>query len=167
MKEDGVLVRPPPTCESPCFPGKGDEVAPTEAHHVILSRRSGVGRDLPPAISKACTLYASQRLLTLTVDQALSALAHLKKVGQLQILHDLSLALTSLWARPRQLLSGGEAQRLKLASEMRRSQGRHPLHLRRAHHRAASAGRGNAHRRAAEASSSTAPPSWSSSTTWT
>ncbi|MFR5091138.1 MAG: hypothetical protein ACLTDR_03085 [Adlercreutzia equolifaciens] len=89
-------------------------------------------------------------VLTLTVDQALSALAHLKKVwDKLQILHDLGLGYLTLGeATP--ALSGGEAQRLKLASEMRRSQD-DTLHLRRAHHRTASAGRGNAHRRAAEA----------------
>ncbi len=59
------------------LPGKGrPRSPPTEAHHVILSRRSE-SKDLTPAISKACTLYR---------------------------------------------LSGGEAQRLKLASEMRRSQ---------------------------------------------
>lgn len=61
-------------------------------------------------------------VLTLTVDQALSALAHLKKVrDKLQILHDLGLGYLTLGeATP--ALSGGEAQRLKLASEMRRNQ---------------------------------------------
>lgn len=61
-------------------------------------------------------------VLTLTVDQALVALAHLKKVrDKLQILHDLGLGYLTLGeATP--ALSGGEAQRLKLASEMRRSQ---------------------------------------------
>ena len=60
-------------------------------------------------------------VLTLTVDQALSALAHLKKVrDKLQILHDLGLGYLTLGeATP--ALSGGEAQRLKLASEMRRN----------------------------------------------
>ena len=61
-------------------------------------------------------------VLTLTVDQALVALANLKKVrDKLQILHDLGLGYLTLGeATP--ALSGGEAQRLKLASEMRRSQ---------------------------------------------
>ena len=61
-------------------------------------------------------------VLTLTVDQALVALAHLKKVrDKLQILHDLGLGYLTLGeATP--ALSGGEAQRLKLASEMRRNQ---------------------------------------------
>ena len=61
-------------------------------------------------------------VLTLTVDQALVALANLKKVrDKLQILHDLGLGYLTLGeATP--ALSGGEAQRLKLAGEMRRSQ---------------------------------------------
>ena len=61
-------------------------------------------------------------ILTLTVDQALAALSHLKKVrDKLQILHDLGLGYLTLGeATP--ALSGGEAQRLKLASEMRRNQ---------------------------------------------
>ncbi len=61
-------------------------------------------------------------VLTLTVDQALVALAPMKKVrDKLQILHDLGLGYLTLGeATP--ALSGGEAQRLKLASEMRRNQ---------------------------------------------
>ena len=61
-------------------------------------------------------------ILSLTVDQALAALAPLKKVrGKLQTLHDLGLGYLTLGeATP--ALSGGEAQRLKLASEIGRSQ---------------------------------------------
>ncbi len=98
-------------------------------------------------------------VLTLTVDQALSALAHLKKVwDKLQILHDLGLGYLTLGeATP--ALSGGEAQRLKLASEMRRSQddtlfifdeptiGLHPLDVETLHRRAAEAHRARRHRR--------------------
>ncbi len=61
-------------------------------------------------------------MLSLTVDQALAALPHLKKVhSKLQTLHNLGLGYLTLGeATP--ALSGGEAQRLKLASEMRRDQ---------------------------------------------
>lgn len=61
-------------------------------------------------------------ILSLTVDQALAALPHLKKVhSKLQTLSGLGLGYLTLGeATP--ALSGGEAQRLKLASEMRRDQ---------------------------------------------
>lgn len=61
-------------------------------------------------------------MLSLTVDQALAALPHLKKAhSKLQTLSSLGLGYLTLGeATP--ALSGGEAQRLKLASEMRRDQ---------------------------------------------
>ena len=61
-------------------------------------------------------------VLGLTVDEALASLAHLKRVeGKLRTLHDLGLGYLTLGeATP--ALSGGEAQRLKLANEMRRHQ---------------------------------------------
>ena len=61
-------------------------------------------------------------ILSLTVDQAMAALPHLKKVhSKLVTLHNLGLGYLTLGeATP--ALSGGEAQRLKLASEMRRDQ---------------------------------------------
>ena len=61
-------------------------------------------------------------LMAMTVDQALSRLQRLKKVAaKLQILHTLGLGYLTLGeATP--ALSGGEAQRLKLASEIGRRQ---------------------------------------------
>lgn len=65
---------------------------------------------------------ALPEILSLTVDEALVALRALKKVqGKLEILSNLGLGYLTLGeATP--ALSGGEAQRLKLASEMRRNQ---------------------------------------------
>ena len=61
-------------------------------------------------------------LMAMTVDEALEVCGSLKKVaGKLQILHDLGLGYLTLGeATP--ALSGGEAQRLKLASEIGRDQ---------------------------------------------
>ena len=62
------------------------------------------------------------QIMSMSVDEALSACASLKKVhAKLQTLHDLGLGYLTLGeATP--ALSGGEAQRLKLASEMGRAQ---------------------------------------------
>ena len=61
-------------------------------------------------------------LMAMTVDDALEVLRDNKKIaGKLQILHDLGLGYLTL-GEDTPALSGGEAQRLKLASEMRRTQ---------------------------------------------
>jgi excinuclease ABC subunit A len=81
-------------------------------------------------------------VMALDVDEAIFALGDIKKVrSRLQILSDLGLGYLTLGeATP--VLSGGEAQRLKLASEMRKGQedalfvfdeptiGLHPLNVR-------------------------------------
>ncbi|MBE6473502.1 MAG: excinuclease ABC subunit UvrA [Coriobacteriaceae bacterium] len=61
-------------------------------------------------------------LMAMTVDEALEVCGSMKKAaGKLQILHDLGLGYLTLGeATP--ALSGGEAQRLKLASEIGRDQ---------------------------------------------
>lgn len=82
------------------------------------------------------------QLMAMSVDQALSVTGDLKKVhARLTILHDLGLSYLTL-GEPTPALSGGEAQRLKLASEMGKAQlnavfvfdeptiGLHPLDVR-------------------------------------
>jgi excinuclease ABC subunit A len=67
--------------------------------------------------------YSMPQLMAMSVDEALPLSRGLKKVyTRLKTLHDLGLGYLTLGeATPE--LSGGEAQRLKLASEMGRSQG--------------------------------------------
>lgn len=78
------------------------------------SRIHRVGKD-----GSALTL---PQLMDMSVDEALDATVGLKKVqARLQTLHDLGLGYLTL-GEPTPALSGGEAQRLKLASEMGRVQ---------------------------------------------
>ena len=66
--------------------------------------------------------YTLPEIMAMSVDQALDACTGLKIVEKrLQVLHDLGLGYLTL-AEQTPGLSGGEAQRLKLASEMRRPQ---------------------------------------------
>ena len=82
------------------------------------------------------------QLMAMSVDQALAVTHDLKKVhARLTTLHDLGLGYLTL-GEPTPALSGGEAQRLKLASEMGKAQsdavfvfdeptiGLHPLDVR-------------------------------------
>ena len=67
-------------------------------------------------------LFTLPQLMELSVDEALDACLGIKKVSAcLQTLHDLGLGYLTL-GEPTPALSGGEAQRLKLASEMGRAQ---------------------------------------------
>lgn len=74
------------------------------------------------ANAEAEKAYSLPEILSLTVDEALLACRGLTRVTtKLQVLHDLGLGYLTLGeATP--VLSGGEAQRLKLASELNRSQ---------------------------------------------
>ena len=66
--------------------------------------------------------YSLPELMNMSVDQVLHALGGLKLVQQrLQVLHDLGLGYLTL-GEETPGLSGGEAQRLKLASEMGKGQ---------------------------------------------
>ena len=66
--------------------------------------------------------YTLPELMDMSVDEALDACADLPKVERkLQVLHDLGLGYLTLGEQTPSL-SGGEAQRLKLASEMEKGQ---------------------------------------------
>ena len=118
-------------------PGTGvPRAVPHERQREALSASSGLpehgapvpGADSAPSTHDHARDFAAihtlslPEVLSLTVDQALCALAHVKRVhDKLQVLHDLGLGYLTLGeATP--ALSGGEAQRLKLASEMKRNQ---------------------------------------------
>ncbi|KAA8820444.1 excinuclease ABC subunit A [Bifidobacterium rousetti] len=100
-----------------------------EADGILRRAKDGRGLSLP-------------RLMAMSVDEALAATADLRKVhARLTTLHDLGLGYLTL-GEPTPALSGGEAQRLKLSSEMGRAQsdavfvfdeptiGLHPLDVR-------------------------------------
>lgn len=66
--------------------------------------------------------YTLPELMDMSIDEALDACADLPKVERkLQVLHDLGLGYLTLGEQTPSL-SGGEAQRLKLASEMEKGQ---------------------------------------------
>ena len=71
---------------------------------------------------KAENGYTLPELMDMSIDEALAACADLPNVARkLQVLHDLGLGYLTL-GEETPSLSGGEAQRLKLASEMGRGQ---------------------------------------------
>ena len=82
-------------------------------------REAGQVRYLPKKGGAACSL---PQLMACSVDEAIAVCRDLKTVaGRLQVLHDLGLGYLTL-GEETPSLSGGEAQRLKLASEMGRGQ---------------------------------------------
>ena len=97
-----------PDVDIPCPDCRGGRYR-REAHEVLRRDRNGSSFSLPD-------------LMSMSVDEALEACADLAATRRrLQVLHDLGLGYLTL-GEETPGLSGGEAQRLKLASEMGRGQ---------------------------------------------
>ena len=100
-----------PDVDIPCPDCRGSRYAAAAdaVHRPRKGEPAGTGLTLP-------------QLMALSVDEALDACSDLRRVAaRLQVLHDLGLGYLTLGeATP--ALSGGEAQRLKLANEMGRAQ---------------------------------------------
>ena len=125
-----------PDVDIPCPDCRGTRYAKEASSILRLARGAGSASE---ASAPGLSLPA---LMSLTIDDAIEACADLPLVRQrLQTLHDLGLGYLTL-GEETPGLSGGEAQRLKLASEMGRSQddalfvfdeptiGLHPLDVR-------------------------------------
>lgn len=117
-----------PDVDIECPDCRGSRYAP-EADAIYRTAKDGRELTLP-------------QLMAMSVDQALAVTGDMRKVhARLTTLHDLGLGYLTL-GEPTPALSGGEAQRLKLASEMGRAQshavfvfdeptiGLHPLDVR-------------------------------------
>ena len=117
-----------PDVDIECPDCRGSRYAP-EADSIHRTTKDGRELTLP-------------QLMAMSVDQALAVTGDMRKVhARLTTLHDLGLGFLTL-GEPTPALSGGEAQRLKLASEMGRAQsdavfvfdeptiGLHPLDVR-------------------------------------
>ncbi len=129
-----------PDVDIPCPDCRGSRYA-KEAWSILRPIGRGSGRARPSPVGAEAPL-SLPALMSLTIDDALEACADLPLVRQrLKTLHDLGLGYLTL-GEETPGLSGGEAQRLKLASEMGRSQddalfvfdeptiGLHPLDVR-------------------------------------
>ena len=98
-----------PDVEIPCPDCRGSRYS-AEAHAIRRTNRAGASHSLP-------------ELMDMNVDAAREACADLKTVrSRLDVLHELGLGYLTV-GEDTPGLSGGEAQRLKLASEMGRGQG--------------------------------------------
>ncbi|PJM76852.1 excinuclease ABC subunit A [Bifidobacterium felsineum] len=110
-----------------CPDCRGSRYAPEAGniHRPVKNLKPKAGRK--SAASATDVLDASHsltmpQLMSMSVDEALAVTADMRKVhARLTTLHDLGLGYLTL-GEPTPALSGGEAQRLKLASEMGRAQ---------------------------------------------
>lgn len=96
-----------------------DSVIEAESHKKECIEKKSVNASSTDATFEGYTL---PELMNMSVDEALEACKDLESVSRkLQVLHDLGLGYLTL-GEETPSLSGGEAQRLKLASEMGRGQ---------------------------------------------
>ncbi|MBT1166151.1 excinuclease ABC subunit UvrA [Bifidobacterium simiarum] len=130
-----------PDVDIECPDCHGTRYAP-EAGHIHRTPKTGAKPNSERGDSGKARPLTLPQLMAMSVDEALDVTADLRKVHmRLQILHDLGLGYLTL-GEPTPALSGGEAQRLKLASDMGRAQsdavfvfdeptiGLHPLDVR-------------------------------------
>ena len=97
-----------PDVDIPCPDCRGSRYG-KEAFKILRSKKGGNGSSLPA-------------LMDMSIDEAIAECADLALVkSRLQMLHDIGLGYLTL-GEETPGLSGGEAQRLKLASEMERTQ---------------------------------------------
>ncbi len=95
------------------------EIACPDCRGSRYAREAGLIRRIP---KKNDGTYTLPELMDMSIDEALKACADLPKVERrLRVLHDLGLGYLTLGEQTPSL-SGGEAQRLKLASEMGKGQ---------------------------------------------
>ena len=108
-----------PDCRGSRFSAAAEGIRRPEKVEKVEKVEKGAKGEKGALCGQALSLPA---LLSLSVDEALAHVADIKKAHEkLQTLHDLGLGYLTLGeATP--ALSGGEAQRLKLASEMGRGQ---------------------------------------------
>lgn len=122
--------------------GKGGTADGTDAAADKTNRVAGKGIQDTVATGEPPRSLTLPQLMAMSVDEALTVTADMRKVhARLTTLHDLGLGYLTL-GEPTPALSGGEAQRLKLASEMGKAQsdavfvfdeptiGLHPLDVR-------------------------------------
>ena len=109
-----------PDVDIPCPDCRGSRYAKAAYAIRRLSKTDLRQSDLRPSTIPGVSL---PELMAMSVDEALAACADLPLVrSRLQVLHDIGLGYLTL-GEETPGLSGGEAQRLKLASEMGRGQG--------------------------------------------
>ena len=101
------------------------------------SAKNAAARASRAAFSKSGTTAKIFRVLRLTVREAIAFFSTCRRSLRSCACSTKSASAICASASPRTTLSGGEAQRVKLAAHLPHRKSRHPVHSRRAHHRPA------------------------------